>query len=99
MRMAENNDDTVTVGLACLQPTPDQCRADSLILSSGQHSHWSKSQGWDGQIASHDRQVAEQDVADDLALVLSDERQSDETAISQSIHKPGLAVLSEGQPV
>jgi len=38
-------------------------------------------------------------VADDLLILLSDERGPDRAAVSQPIHQRGLVILAEGESV
>ena len=46
-----------------------------------------------------DRQVAEQDVADDLAVHFGDQRQPDVAAVTQGIDQASLVLPAEREPV
>jgi hypothetical protein len=99
LRVAENHDNPVALLFAHFQATAHQGRADALILAFRQDSHRSERQRTNRPGVRDDGQVAEQDVANDLLILLSNHRGPDITPIPKGVHQPGFIILSEGKPV
>jgi hypothetical protein len=97
--VADDNDDPMSLFLADLQAPAYQGRADPLVLEFRQDCHRRKGQGRDGPGFGDDRQVTEEDVADDLPILLSDEGGPDVPAIPEGVHETGLGVLAESDAV
>ena len=84
---------------ADFQATAHQGRADALVLAFWQDSHRSKRQGRNNPGLRYDGQVAEQDVADDLLIILDDQLTLDVPAAPKGVHQPGLRILTKGEQV
>jgi hypothetical protein len=94
-----HDDDLVPLLPALLQALAHQCRADALVLELRQGRHWCQGQRRDCAGLGDDGQVTEEDVADDLAGLFSDQRHPQIAPVPQGIYQPGLVILSEGEAV
>src|SRR5262245_54023434 len=99
VRVAEDDNDTVSLLSAYLQATENQSRPDALVLDFWQHGHWSQRQSRNRPGLRDDGQIAEEYVADDLLIPLSDERGPDIAAVPEGVYQPGLGVLAKGETV
>src|SRR5262245_11257815 len=97
--MAHHDDDSMAVSSAKFKTLLHQRRADALVLKLGQDCHRCESQRRDRPGLTDDEQVAEQNVADDLAFLLGNQGQPGEAAVTKGINQFGLAVLTEGEAV
>src|SRR5262249_50248633 len=97
--MANDDDDLVPLLPAFVQAPSHQRRADALVLELRQNRHWCKSKGRNDSGFRDDRQVAEEDVADDLTGFFGDQGEPDEPAVPEGIHEPGFVILAKGESV
>src|SRR4051812_8726634 len=89
--MAQDDDDPVALLPAGFQPPLDQRRADPLVLEFRQDRYRGQGQRRHPPDSGDDRQVAEEDVADNPARLLGDQRHPDVAAAPKGIDEPGLS--------
>ena len=97
--MAKDDNDAVPLPPALVQPPAHERRANALPLELRQDGHRREGQGRDGAGLGDDRRVAEEDVADNLPVLLGDQRHLDVAAVPQGVHETGLVALAEGEAV
>src|SRR5215469_3987022 len=69
---------------------PDQTTANAMPLMLWSNGHRSKRNRRQSSLRDFDRHSAEQDMANDLALDLGDERKQDDSLFPQSVNQIGL---------
>ena len=75
---------------------PNQLPADALPLMSRQNGHRRQRHGHNGSAAGVNPHPAEQDVADDSSLNLSDERLEDDAFGTQAVYQVGFIGSAKG---
>src|SRR4051812_28775337 len=93
--MPQNSHDRMTLLLAFGKSFHDQHAADSSALLSGQDGQWGKRQSLNPPLWHHDMDLAENNVADDLIISLSHQRDFCKAPITQGIDEVGLDISTE----
>lgn len=93
--MAQHHNGLDAKFAATLQPGADERRTQALALKQGPNGDWRQRRSLDLSLRPGDSQLAEQDMADDVATAFGHQRCDEITVIPQSIHQVRLIRLAE----
>src|SRR5262245_11312292 len=93
--MTKNDDEPAPLFAASSQPLFDEHRAYALILSFGNDSHRRQSDACQFPFICFNRNRAEEDMADDQALVVGHQRYGRLVVPSKRVNKVSLCCASE----